>query len=698
MAKTKSTENRVDDWVRTKLEHAGVRAHEKHDLPEALTAVFKGGSKTGNKGGGIPDFTLFFENYGTLVVIENKYFLDKHIKLKGEAIDTSAKAVKDYAVNGAIHYARHAINHDDIQDVIAIGISGESTESSGSSRLADNEVNVTAYYVFDPEHEPKEIHVNKNFTDFTLRNFPDFYQKLSISEEDREQILKKNQEDLKKSASELNKLFNDNAVSVENRVTILAGCLLAMMDRPYSDTYGPSRKGLRPEGLRGIPQGEFSDGNTIYKHVEELMNIVREREPKQGRVDMILSCFTPLKVDTDRDIVDEERSVKLTGKNRGVIKDKMSTNKQIFTYIYENVFKFIEKTSHIDHLGAMYSEFLKYALGDGKDNGIVLTPPYATAAMTQMIDVNSDSRVFDPCTGSAGFLVSAMNAMIEDIEKDLDLTDEEKEEAIFSIKYEQLLGVEKDLKMYGLAVTNMILRGDGYSRILKGDSFKLIREAGGDIQQFKPDKALLNPPFSYSENGMPFVYETLEVMEKGGDLAVIIQDSAGTGQATKTNERILAHHTLVASIRMPGDLFIPTAGVQTSIYILEAGTPHDFKKDVLFVDFSDDGYKRTKRGTREIGDPETRYAQLLEIMKYRKPVEGSDIDVILDTISNSGNDWNYTQHKVYDTVATEEDFLAGAAKFMSFELDMILQGKGALVGFPDELLEEVDAELAEEEK
>lgn len=216
MAETKSTENRVDDWVRTKLDNAKVNAYEKHDLPETLTAVFKGGSKTGNKGGGIPDFTVFFERYGTLVVIENKYFLNKHIKLRGEKIDTSAKAVKDYAVNGAVHYARHAINHDDIQDVIAIGISGESTESSGSSRLADNEVNITAYYVFDPDHEPTEIQVNKNFADFTLRNFPDFYQKLSISDADREQILKKNQADLKKSASELN---NGNCLTYSDTTT-----------------------------------------------------------------------------------------------------------------------------------------------------------------------------------------------------------------------------------------------------------------------------------------------------------------------------------------------------------------------------------------------------------------------------------------------------------------------------------------------
>lgn len=57
------------------------------------------------------------------------------------------------------------------------------------------------------------------------------------------------------------------------------------------------------------------------------------------------------------------------------------------------------------------------ALGDGKELGIVLTPPYVTKMMSQILKINQDSKVMDLATGSAGFLISAMKLMIEDAEK-----------------------------------------------------------------------------------------------------------------------------------------------------------------------------------------------------------------------------------------------------------------------------------------
>ena len=71
---------------------------------------------------------------------------------------------------------------------------------------------------------------------------------------------------------------------------------------------------------------------------------------------------------------------------------------------------------HLDIMGEMYSEFLKYALGDGKEIGIVLTPPYITKMMATILGVNKDSRVMDLATGSAGFLISSMEIMINDAE------------------------------------------------------------------------------------------------------------------------------------------------------------------------------------------------------------------------------------------------------------------------------------------
>ncbi len=65
--------------------------------------------------------------------------------------------------------------------------------------------------------------------------------------------------------------------------------------------------------------------------------------------------------------------------------------------------------------------------------------------------------------------------------------------------------------MYTLASTNMILRGDGSSNIQKGSSFDRPKEL---YDEFKADRLLLNPPFSFEENGMPFMAHGLKKYEK----------------------------------------------------------------------------------------------------------------------------------------------------------------------------------------
>lgn len=260
-----------------------------------------------------------------------------------------------------------------------------------------------------------------------------------------------------------------------------------------------------------------------------------------------------------------------------------------------------------------------------------------------------------------------MATMIEDAKEKCTSHDEFLKE-VSKIKKERLLGTELDLKMWTLACSNMILRRDGSSKIRKGDAFEMSKT--DEFKDYHATKVLLNPPFSYTENGMPFALQGLNLMEKGGLLAIIIQDSAGIGKAVNTNKEILENNTLLASIKMPGDLFQPSAGVQTSIYIFKAGYPHDVRNKVKFIDFSDDGYKRTGRGLRKIGNPDKRYRDVVDVYKYGDDTK--DIDFVEDVITLNGNDWNYDAHRVIDTIPTEEDFLKTVGDFLQFEIGRIM--------------------------
>ncbi|HFU75884.1 MAG TPA: hypothetical protein ENK66_06515 [Arcobacter sp.] len=349
------------------------------------------------------------------------------------------------------------------------------------------------------------------------------------------------------------------------------------------------------------------------------------------------------------------------------------------SFIYQNIFLSIDAMAgHLDIMGEMYSEFLKYALGDGKEIGIVLTPPYVTKMMATILDVNKDSKVMDLATGSAGFLISAMELMIQDVETLYGKETTQAQNKIEEVKQKQLLGVELNAEMFTLAATNMILRGDGSSNISKGSTFNRPEKLYND---FKANKLLLNPPFSYTENGMPFISFGLEKMEKGGLGAIIIQDSAGSGKAVKSNKAMLKKHTLKASIKMPTDLFQPMVGVQTSIYVFESGKAHDFDMPVKFIDFRNDGYKRTSRALQELDEPTKRYSDIVKIYKAGKnaKVEAKwDLDEVYieDFITSEGNDWNFDQHKVIDTKLTLEDFKKTVSDYLAWEVSNILKQRG----------------------
>ena len=117
----------------------------------------------------------------------------------------------------------------------------------------------------------------------------------------------------------------------------------------------------------------------------------------------MMKSFTEINKDHDRDKITALDDIVAE-----LLEKEASVTKQIFTYIFENIFLSIDSMSgHLDIMGEMYSEFLKYAFGDGKELGIVLTPPYVTKMMSQILDIDENSKVMDLATGSAGFLISA---------------------------------------------------------------------------------------------------------------------------------------------------------------------------------------------------------------------------------------------------------------------------------------------------
>lgn len=657
-------EDDVNDFVKRYFDDLGLKKLEDYNVESSMSDYMKealrGSAKTENKTNfGKPDFHI--EKYNVPVIIENKLGTKKLVSETKKGISTDAKAIQNFAVNGALYYATQMIASGKYKEVIAIGFAGNNA----------NNYKMDAYYVYGTSMQSAKLMKEYTRLDFleNSKTFEAFYNGAKLTNQEKHDILIKGKNDLSKYAKRLNKLMHNHNITAPHRVLYVSGMLLSMQDIISSDGE-IIQPGLTPEALKGIPTESRRDGVLIVEQIEEYL---KKKEINTSKRNLMLSSFREISKDDQRDepIENSKEVSKLLEKDASI-------NKQIFTFIYEYVFKQIDSMAgHLDIVGEMYSEFLKYALGDGKEIGIVLTPPYITKLMTELLEIDEESHVMDLAAGSAGFLISAMEIMVEKAELKYGKESTKANEEIKNIKSKQLLGVELNAEMFTLAATNMILRGDGSSNIIKGNSFALPKDI---YEDFKPDRLLLNPPFSYEQNGMPFLKLGLDNMKKNGKAAIIVQDSAGSGIAKEINQEILAKHRLVASIKMPTELFVPMAGVQTSIYVFESGIPQkESTKKVKFIDFRNDGYKRSKRKLEEIDHPAQRYEDIVKIYN-----DGKDADVseelwdlndiyVADYITDSGADWNFDQHKKIDLKPTIQDIKKTVSDYLSWEVSNLIK-------------------------
>lgn len=654
----------VDDAIKKKFDslklNKGIDYNEKSAMSSYMKEALKGAAKTKSKKNfGQPDFHI--EKYKIPVVIENKLYHKFHVTATKAGIKMDERSVSNYAVNGAVYYARNMIESKKYDEVIAIGISGESDES----------IKISTYYVFSPNIEPKFMK-DYNSLDFleSEESFNAFYDNAVVTEDEKHRILIKTREELIKHAKVLNKMMNNQNIGVDQRVVYVSGMLLSMQD-VLDDDFSLLDSGLVPDDLKGIKTEQKRDGVIIINHLKEYLDI--KNLPVDKKNIMLDSFKMSISLDAARDVpTDLDKAVE------GMINGQASITKQIFTYLYYNVYTAINLTGGaLDIMAEMYSTFLKYALSDGASLGKVLTPPYITTMMAKLLDVNRESRVMDIATGSAAFLVAAMDQMICDANRTFGKNTKAAKEAIVSIKEEQLLGIEIDAKMYTLAASNMILRGDGSTQIKKTDTFTTPESVFDD---FGADVLLLNPPFSYVGNGLPFFEFGLDHMKKDGYGAVIIQDSVGAGKAVEITKSILDKHTMIASIKMPMDLFEPNATVQTSIYVFKAGTPHKFEYDIVkFIDFRNDGYKRTERCIKEVDHPTERYQDIYLLYKLgfnaiKNPEFHSELWDLKkvyceDTISENGNDWNFEKHIEISDKPEELSYLNSIDSHLSWDIE-----------------------------
>ena len=390
-----------------------------------------------------------------------------------------------------------------------------------------------------------------------------------------------------------------------------------------------------------------------------------------------------------KDLIIRTLSNTLLTENINKIDEKGESQlKRVFTKIVDDLGIYYKIGLTTDFTGKLFNEMYGW-LGFSQDklNDVVLTPAYVSSLLVKLARVNKDSFVWDFATGSAGLLVAAMNEMLIDAKNTITSPDELAKKEI-KIKAEQLLGLELLSSVYMLAILNMILMGDGSSNILNKDSmldFDGNYGFGAVDSKFPADAFVLNPPYSANGNGMNFVERALGMMHKGY-ASIIIQNSAGSGKAKDYCKRILEKHTLIASIKMPGDLFIGKASVQTNIYVFRVNEKHQPDEMVRFIDFSNDGYTRTNRkkasnNLKDTDQAKDRYEEVINLVRFGK----SKLNIFTEkeyyegTIDpKNGADWNQTAP--IDTKPTLNDFKKTISDYLAWEVSSLLKNNTESLG------------------
>ena len=245
---------------------------------------------------------------------------------------------------------------------------------------------------------------------------------------------------------------------------------------------------------------------------------------------------------------------------------------------------------YFDILGEFYTQFIRYA-GSDKKTGLVLTPTHICELFCELAELNENDKVFDPCCGTGGFLVSAMKYMIDKSGNDL------KKHS--KIKGNQLIGIESRPDMFSHACSNMMMRGDGKSHIHHGNCFdKNLKKS---VKDERPNNVFLNPPYDHGpDRQLEFIENAMDCIIPKGICIAICQFStvvSSEPSTVKIRKRIFEKHTLEAVLSMPNSLFHPI-GVVTAILIFKTHNPHSDQKETFFGYFKKDGFLKVKNKGR----------------------------------------------------------------------------------------------------
>lgn len=622
-------EVKTDLWVYDLLKQADIQLDAQGSDIKEINEALKTASKKGTGNVGFPEYVGVVKDY--LLIIEDKAALDKHIKLDDKnCISIEVNAVRDYAVNGALFYAKHLARNTTYKKILAFGVSGDEKKHKISPLYVDE----TEFY--------RELPEVQSFISFNEDNIDEYYTREVLKEDTDTE--KETAEILKDAAVLHEDLRNYGNLLDTEKPLIVSGIMLALREAEFKNF---SISDLTGDTIK-------TDGQKIYDAIDA--NLKRANVSPAVKKDKILGQFAFIKDTVKLNEIDEKLN--------------KTPLKHFAEFLYSKIYRSIRfSKSAEDYIGRFYGEFMSYSGGDGQTLGIILTPKHITQLFCDLLDLKPDDIVFDPCCGTAGFLIAAMHNMLKKADNDVQKK---------SIRQNQLHGIELRPNMFTIATTNMILRGDGKSNLINDD---FLKQDPNKLQLKQATVGMMNPPYSQGSKQNPDLYEIaftehlLNSLSVGARCAVIVPQSTMTGKSKEEasiKANILKKHTLEGVITLNKDTFYGV-GTMPCIAVFTAGEPQPTEKLSKFINFEDDGYKIAAHiGLLETESAKDKKQHLLDVWFGR--IE-SESKFCVETTVEADDEWLHSFYYFNDEIPTETDFDKAIGNYLSFEFSMIMQGR-----------------------
>jgi type I restriction enzyme M protein len=272
-------------------------------------------------------------------------------------------------------------------------------------------------------------------------------------------------------------------------------------------------------------------------------------------------------------------------------------------------------------------EYLLSKLTTAGINGQFRTPRHIIKLMVRLLNPQPDEVVADPACGTAGFLVTVMEHLLESHssidgilqEAVVDEKGKTVQQTVYTgdlldqsqwqhIKTRMFHGFDFDSTMLRIAAMNLYMHGVEDPAIHYQDTLaqsfadhfpKLEQNAFNVILANPPfkgslDEDTINPPIlrlvKTKKTELLFIAQILRMLKIGGRSATVVPQGVLFGSSNAhqaVRELLIDKNQLEAVVNLPSGVFKPYAGVATAILIFAKGGKTD---QVWFYDVQNDGY------------------------------------------------------------------------------------------------------------